>query len=68
MNLMQFLKALVWILSMAGMVGTGTLIALGLLDVYHTPAILRYAPLLIGGAGCMCILAFVGLVVMFRRR
>lgn len=68
MNLMQFLKALVWILSMTGMIGTGTLIALGLLDVYHTPAIWKYTPLLIGGAGCMCILAFVGFVAMFRRQ
>ncbi len=68
MNLMQFLKALVWILSLAGIVGTGTLIVLGLLDVYHTPAIWRYSPLLIGGAGVVCILAFVGLVAMFRRR
>lgn len=68
MNLMDFLRAIVYLLVFSAMVTSSVLIALDLFKVYSISALWRYSPLWIGGAGIVCILAFVGLVVMFRRQ
>lgn len=68
MNLMDFLKAIVYLLLFGGIIGTGILVALDLFKVSSIPALWRYSPAWIGAAWIVCILAFVGLVVMFRRR
>ncbi len=68
MNLMDFLRTIVYLLLFCAVVVTGSFIALDKFEVFSLPPVWMFSPAWIGAAGIMCILSFVGLVAMFRRR
>ncbi|KKL95461.1 hypothetical protein LCGC14_1854380 [marine sediment metagenome] len=68
MNLMDFLKTIVYLLLFCAIVVTGTFVALNHFGVTSIQPVWMFSPAWIGGAMIVCILVFVGFVVMFRRR